>query len=143
MTDSEPLLRLPCVCASMRRATRAVTRLCDRELREVGLRSTQFTLLQALHLASTMTQGDLDSLLSLDSATLSRSLQPLVDAGWVKSERGEDRRERHLRLTASGERKFQDALPAWRRAQKQLTKTIGRDWERLERDLRQIAGSVT
>jgi DNA-binding MarR family transcriptional regulator len=127
----------------MRRATRAVTRLYDRELREVALRSTQFTLLQALHLAVTMTQGDLDSLLSLDSTTLSRSLQPLVDAGWVKSERGEDRRERHLRLTASGERKYQDALPAWRRAQNQLTKTIGRNWERLERDLRQIAGSVT
>jgi DNA-binding MarR family transcriptional regulator len=61
----------------------------------------------------------------------------------VKSERGEDRRERHLRLTSPGERKYQDALPAWRRAQNQLTKTIGRDWDRLERDLRQIAGSVT
>jgi DNA-binding MarR family transcriptional regulator len=90
-----------------------------------------------------VTQGDLDSLLSLDSTTLSRSLQPLVDAGWVKSERGDDRRQRHLRLTASGERKFQDALPAWRRAQNQLTRTIGRDWDRLERDLRLIAGSVT
>jgi DNA-binding MarR family transcriptional regulator len=115
----------------------------DRELREVALRSTQFTLLQALHLTGTVTQGDLDSLLSLDSTTLSRSLQPLVDAGWVKSERGDDRRQRHLRLTASGERKFQDALPAWRRAQNQLTRTIGRDWDRLERDLRLIAGSVT
>jgi len=126
----------------MRRATRAVTRLYDRQLREVDLRSTQFTLLQALHTAGTVTQGDLDSLLSLDSTTLSRSLQPLVEAGWVKSERGEDQRERHLRLTASGERKYQEALPAWRRAQYQLTKAIGRDWDRLERDLRQIAGSV-
>jgi DNA-binding MarR family transcriptional regulator len=143
MADPEALVQLPCVCASMRRATRAVTRLYDRELRAVALRSTQFTLLQALHLAGEMTQGDLDSLLSLDSTTLSRSLQPLVDAGWVKSERGKDRRERHLRLTASGESKYQDALPAWRRAQNQLTKMIGRDWDRLERDLRQIAGSIT
>ena len=127
----------------MRRATRAVTRLYDRELREVGLRSTQFTLLQALHLAGTITQGELGSLLSLDSTTLTRSLQPLVDEGWVKSERGEDRRERHLRLTASGEHKYQGALPAWRRAQNQLNKTIGRDWDRLERDLRQIAGAIT
>jgi DNA-binding MarR family transcriptional regulator len=126
----------------MRRATRAVTRLYDRELRETALRSTQFTLLQALHLAGTITQGDLDLLLTLDSTTLSRSLQPLVEAGWVKSERGDDRRERHLRLTASGERKFQEALPAWRRAQHKITKAIGRDWDRLERDLRQIAGSV-
>ena len=142
MPKFEPLVELPCICASMRRATRAVTRLYDRQLREVDLRSTQFTLLQALHTAGTVTQGDLDSLLSLDSTTLSRSLQPLVEAGWVKSERGEDQRERHLRLTASGERKYQEALPAWRRAQYQLTKAIGRDWDRLERDLRQIAGSV-
>jgi DNA-binding MarR family transcriptional regulator len=127
----------------MRRATRAVTRLYDRELSEVALRSTQFTLLQALHLAGTMTQGDLGSLLSLDSTTLTRSLQPLLDAGWVNSKRGEDRRERHLRLTASGERKYQDALPAWHRAQNHLKNIIGREWERLERDLRQITGSVT
>jgi DNA-binding MarR family transcriptional regulator len=139
----QSLPELPCVCTSLRRATRAVTRLYDRELREVSLRSTQFTLLQALHLVGTITQGDLGSLLSLDSTTLTRSLQPLVDAGWVNSERGEDRRERHLRLTASGERKFQDALPSWRRAQKQLQRTIGRDWDRLERELRQIAGAVT
>ena len=119
MAGSEPLVQLPCVCASMRRATRAATRMYDRELREDGLRSTQFTLLQALHLAGTITQGNL-----------------------VKSERGDDRRERHLRLSVSGERKFQDALPAWRRAQNQLTKTIGRDWNRLERDLRLIAASV-
>lgn len=146
MTGSEPaesLVQLPCVCTSMRRATRAVTRLYDRELREVLLRSTQFTLLQALHIAGTMTQGDLGSLLSLDTTTLTRSLQPLVDTGWVKSERGEDRRERHLRLTASGERKYQDALPAWRRAQNRLKRVIGQDWDRLERDLRQIVGSVT
>jgi DNA-binding MarR family transcriptional regulator len=142
MTGSEGLHQLPCVCASLRRATRAVTRLYDRELRAVALRSTQFTLLQALHLAGTMTQRDLDALLSLDSTTLSRTLQPLLKAGWVKSDRGEDRRERHLRLTASGERKYQEGLPSWRRAQSRLAKTIGRDWDRLERDLRQIAGSL-
>jgi DNA-binding MarR family transcriptional regulator len=127
----------------MRRATRAVTRLYDRELRETGLRSTQFTLLQALHLAGEITQGGLGSLLCLDSTTLTRSLRTLIDAGWVKSEPGEDRRERHLRLIAPGERKYQEAVPAWRRAQNQLKKTIGRDWDRLERDLRQITGSIT
>jgi DNA-binding MarR family transcriptional regulator len=142
MSGTESLPQLPCVCTSMRRATRAVTRLYDREFREVGLRSTQFTLLQALHIGGDLTQGLLGSALSLDSTTLTRSLQPLVEAGWVKSERGEDRRERYLRLTASGQRKYEDALPAWRRAQNQLKKTLGRDWDRLERDLRQIAGSV-
>lgn len=139
---SESLRELPCVCASIRRAARAVTRRYDRELRKGGLRSTQFALLQALDLAGTLTQRRLGSLLSADSTRLTRTLAPLIDAGWVKDERGEDRRERHLRLTHSGQRKYQEALPGWRRAQNQLKKIVGHDWERLERDLRRVAGSI-
>jgi DNA-binding MarR family transcriptional regulator len=143
MADPEPLVQLPCACASMRRATRAVTRLYDRELRETGLRSTQFTLLQALQIASKLTQGELGDLLSIDTTTLTRSLRPLLDAGWVKSERGKDRRERYLQLTTSGVRKYQDALSAWRRAQNRLKKSVGRNWDELEQDLRRITGTVT
>jgi DNA-binding MarR family transcriptional regulator len=143
MTDPQSLRELPCACASMRRATRAVTRLYDHELRGTDLRATQFTLLQAAHVAGKLTQGQLGSLLSLDSTTLTRSLQPLIDSGWVKSERGEDRRERYVRLTASGERKFQDALPAWHRAQNAFKRTIGKDWDRLEGSLRQIASALS
>jgi DNA-binding MarR family transcriptional regulator len=143
MPDSQSLRQLPCACASMRRAARAVTRLYDHELRETELRSTQFTLLQAAHLAGELTQGRLGSLLSLDSTTLTRSLQSLIDSGWVKSEPGEDRRERYLRLTASGERKFHDALSAWHRAQNAFKRTIGKDWDRLERDLRRIASTLS
>ncbi|HZD40950.1 MAG TPA: hypothetical protein VE131_09530 [Terriglobales bacterium] len=39
---------LPCACANLRRAARAVTRLYDQELRGTGLNVTQLTLLQAL-----------------------------------------------------------------------------------------------
>lgn len=143
MADPDSVLQLPCACTSMRRATRAVTRLYDRELRETGLRSTQFTLLQALEIAGELTQGDLASLLSLDSTTLTRSLRPLLDAGWVKSEPGEDRRERHFRLTASGLRKYQDGAPAWRRAQNHLKRAVGRGWDELEQSLRRVTAAVT
>ncbi len=142
MTDPEPVVPLPCVGTSLRRATRAVTRLYDRETRESGLRSTQFTLLQALEIAGEIKQGRLGSILSLDSTTLTRSLQALIEEGWVKETRGDDRRERYLQLTPSGRRKYQDAKPAWRRAQNRLIKAIGRSWEQLDADLRRITGSV-
>lgn len=142
MTDPEPVVPLPCLGTSLRRATRAVTRLYDRELRESGLRSTQFTLLQALEIAGEVTQGRLGSILSLDSTTLTRSLQALIEKGWVKETRGNDRRERYLQLTPSGRRKYQDTKPAWRRAQNRLIKAIGRSWEELDADLRRITGSV-
>lgn len=141
-TDPELVVPLPCAGTSLRRATRAVTRLYDRELREFGLRSTQFTLLQALEITGEVTQGRLGSILSLDSTTLTRSLQALIEDGWVKETRGDDRRERYLQLTPSGRRKYQEAKPAWRRAQNRLVKAIGRSWEEFDADLRRITGSV-
>jgi DNA-binding MarR family transcriptional regulator len=142
MPDPEAVFPLPCVGTSLRRATRAVTRLYDREIRESGLRSTQFTLLQALEIAGEVTQGRLGAILSLDSTTLTRSLQALIEQGWVKETRGDDRRERYLRLTPSGRRKYQEVKPAWRRAQDRLTKAMGRGWEELDADLRRITGSL-
>lgn len=142
MTTPEPIVPLPCVGTSLRRAARAATRLYDRELRETGLRSTQFSLLQALEIAGEVTQGRLGSILSLDSTTLTRSLQALIEEGWVKETRGDDRRERYLRLTPSGRRKYQEVKPGWQRAQNRLLKALGRSWEELDADLRRITGSV-
>ncbi len=113
----------------------------DAQLRSEGLRSTQFTLLQTLDLAGALTQGELGDLLCLDSTTLTRSLSPLIDAGWVARRRGSDRRERHLQLTASGHAKLQQATPAWRRAQKRLKKAFGRGWDEVEHGLRRVAGT--
>lgn len=138
MTDPEAVAQLPCVGSTLRRAARAATRLYDRELRDSGLRSTQFTLLQALDIAGDITQGGLGSILSIDSTTLTRSLQALIDEGWVKEKRGDDRRERYLALTPAGRRKLEDTLPAWRRAQSRLKKALGRSWEALDEDLRRI-----
>jgi hypothetical protein len=42
------IVPLPCLCANLRRAVRAVTQVYDWPLRPVGLRATQLTLLQAL-----------------------------------------------------------------------------------------------
>jgi len=123
---------LPCTCANLRRATRAVTRLYDDELRKTGLTSTQFTLLQALELAPQIRQGDLGALLSADSTTLTRTLAPLVRKGWIKSLEGEDRRERRMVLTEAGRKKLEGALPKWERAQRRLKARLGEAmWEQL------------
>ena len=42
---------LPCACANLRRAARAVTQMYEEELRETGLRATQLTLMQTLEIA--------------------------------------------------------------------------------------------
>ena len=126
-------MALPCACASLRRASRAVTQVYDQELRGSGLRVTQFTLLQALELSGNLTQGRLGELSSLDSTTLTRTLRPLLGRGWMRSLPGEDRRERHFQLTPAGRRQLQYARPGWERAQQRLQKALGvRDWQGLQ-----------
>jgi len=110
--------------------------LYDYELRNAGMRATQFTLLQALALAGRIPQGRLGDLLAMDSTTLTRTLRLLVGKGWVRSLPGEDRRERHFQLTPAGHRQFNQARPHWERAQQRLRKSLGDSrWEQAEASL--------
>jgi len=139
-TSKSSLPNLPCTCASLRRATRAVTQLYDKHLRPTGLRVTQFTLLQVLHIAGPLTQGRLGEVLALDSTTLSRTLQPLADTAWIRRRAGSDRREKLWELTAAGERKIEVAQPAWESAQRELRTRLGAEgWSALSAGLNEAA----
>src|SRR5690349_14252761 len=118
-------VRLPCASANLRRAARIVTQLYDEALRPAGMRSTQFTLLQALTLLPEASQKRLAELLGMDSTTLTRTLALLREQGWVASKEGEDRRELRLSLTASGMREYKRALPYWQSAQNRLKHRLG------------------
>ena len=118
---------LPCACANVRRAARAITQLYDEALRETGLRATQFTLLQALALKGELTQGQLGERLAIDSTTLTRTLGSLRVRGWIRSRPGKDRRERHWALAPAGARKLDHAKPRWETAQSRIRARLGGD----------------
>jgi DNA-binding MarR family transcriptional regulator len=122
----------PCLCNALRQASRAVSRLYDDELRGVGLRTTQYSLLRYLQRCGPVRQRDLGALTSHDETTLTRNLRPLLDAGWVAVAAGEDRREKHVRLTDAGAAKLREAQPAWERAQERLRSRLPKaDWSSL------------
>jgi DNA-binding MarR family transcriptional regulator len=122
----------PCLGNALREATRAVSRLYDEELRGVGLRTTQYSLLRRLSSAGEIRQRDLGALTSLDETTLTRNLRPLIDAGWVAIRPGEDRREKLVRLTDAGAAKLHEARPAWERAQERLRSRLPKEtWSSL------------
>ena len=125
---------LPCACANMRRAARAMTQLYDAALRPSRLRITQFTLLQVLErTGEPMTQGALGDLLALDTTTLSRTLRPLERAKWIRRVEGGDARERRIELATQGRRVLERATPAWERVQRRLRTRLGqRGWVALQ-----------
>ena len=116
---------LPCACANLRRASRAVTRLYNQALRGDGIEITQFTLLMALNLTGETSQGALGELLALDSTTLTRTLRLLKRRRWVQIRQGTDRRQRLMSLTATGREKLHDATPSWTKAQAALEDALG------------------
>lgn len=116
---------LPCTCANLRRAARAVTRLYNRELQREQIEITQFTLLMALDQVGEISQGKLGSSLALDSTTLTRTLQILKNHGWIQEKEAKDRRFRIIRLTRAGRSKLHRSLPHWKRVQKSMQKALG------------------
>ena len=117
----------PCLCNALRQASRVVSRLYDEELRGVGLRTTQYSLLRTLARAGQVRQGDLSGLTSLDETTLTRNLRPLVDAGWVAVRIGDDRREKLVTITKAGTAKLAEARSAWDRAQARMQALLPED----------------
>ena len=94
-----PPVNTPCLCNALRRAARTVSRLYDEELRTVGLRTTQYSLLSLLGRVGEVRQRELSGLTLLDETTLTRALRPLVESGWVAVRAGEDRREKLVMIT--------------------------------------------
>lgn len=146
---SETIPSLPCMCGSFRRAARVLTQMYEEALRPLGLRATQLTILQALERTGELSQGRLGRLLAMDSTTLTRTLAIMLREGWIAERRGEDRRERRLRLSKAGERLLGRALPVWEKTQARLRARLGtrpgtqsgdRAWEDLLRSTNQIAG---
>jgi DNA-binding MarR family transcriptional regulator len=119
-TDRHKPIASQCLCNALRRASRAVSRLYDEELRGVGLRATQYSLLRQISRSGEVRQRDLGGLTSLDETTLTRNLRPLIDSGWVAVGTGKDRREKRIMITGAGTAKLVEARRAWERAQMRM-----------------------
>ncbi|MGA8231564.1 MAG: MarR family transcriptional regulator [Candidatus Acidiferrales bacterium] len=128
------------MCGSFRRTARALTQFYDQALRPIGLRATQLTILQVLSRAGEVSQGQLGEMLAMDSTTLTRTLAIMRRHGWIAERRGEDQRERRLRLAKSGASKVNAAMVVWGEVQSRLRKQLGGPaWE----NLLQLTNQVT
>lgn len=128
------------MCGNFRRASRALTQLYDDALRPTGLRATQFTILQVLSRAGELSQGEIGQILAMDSTTLTRTLRIMSRERWIAERRGEDRRERRLRLAKAGRDQFNHAFPRWEKVQAQVERQLG---EKRWHDLHQLSNEVT
>ncbi len=121
-----------CTCFNLRKASRLVTHLFDEKLKPTGLLGTQFTILIAIASIGSGTISGLAEGLVMDRTTVTRNLKPLERDGLIQIERGQDQRERVVKLTQAGQDRLAQAFPLWQQAQAQIIEALGQqDWENL------------
>jgi DNA-binding MarR family transcriptional regulator len=126
---AQPALPRGCTCARLRRLTRRITAVYDRELAAVGLRVTQYSLLSTLRReagAAGMAVSVLAERMDMDRTTLTRNLKPLIDQGLAAlAADPQDARVRRALITEAGQAALAAAQPHWKRAQLEVNRTLG------------------
>lgn len=90
------------------------------------MRVTQYSVLSNLRGSGAVPLSQLAEMLDMDRTTLTRSLRPLIEAGWVETHPSPlDARVRLVALTSSGDENLRAARASWKRAQEEVNSTIG------------------
>ena len=114
-----------CINFNLKKAQRFLTKLYDSELKKVGIRSTQFSILGILCRRGTMTISKFSDFLTVERTTLTRNLRPLERDGLIKIQSGKDKRNKEITITNKGKNVFAKAFPLWQQAQKRIKDEIG------------------
>ena len=85
-----PKILSPCHCAVLRKASRHVSQVYDLAVAPAGLKTTQFSLLAAIHRngEESSTMGELAEVMVMDRSTLGHNLRPLKHNGLITIETG-------------------------------------------------------
>ena len=114
-----------CTNFKLRQLMRRVAQHYDDEVRQTGLKTTQYSLLShVLHLGP-IRPSDLAAAMTLDASTLTRNMKPLVAAGWLEVNEGRDGRSRTVTLTDAGRQKRTEVQLHWKVAQQRLNEALG------------------
>lgn len=114
-----------CTHLKLRRLLRSVARWYDEDLRDLGLKGTQYSLLSFVLKMSPVRPGELAAALGMDASTLTRNLRPLVAAGWVEQQAGDDARSRHVVVTPAGRALRERAKARWKHTQQRVNVALG------------------
>ena len=112
--DAQRAMAGGCACFQARRRARNLARRYDEALAEVGLTSSQFSLIAAIAAAGEISVQNLADIMDMDHSSTSRGVQALVRAGMLGIRQGRrDKRRTVLQLTEDGRVRFNAAAVTW------------------------------
>ena len=135
------LTSLPCVCTTLRKASRALSRVYDEALASSGLTVAQLAVLRAIGRGSNGGEplSRLAESLVMDRTSLYRALTPMVKSGWLLIQDGPKGRTKVVQLSKAGTRATADAAKSWDAAQGKVIGAFGVDrWAALQKAVTEL-----
>jgi len=116
-----------CIGARLRVINRVVTGVYDDAIRPFGMKISQVNILVVASQLEVATPSKIGSILRMDRSTISRNVERMKRKGWLKKAFSTDDNRSHLlKVTPKGKKTLNDILPAWRDAQKETIKILGK-----------------
>ena len=115
-----------CLGFTARLLSRVISGVYDDALAGVGLKVSQFSLLNAIANGEDPRPAELAKSLAMDESTLSRNVARMCARGWLRLEPGnDDRRSHQITVTEKGMALLGSGYPAWQKAQRQIIERLG------------------
>jgi DNA-binding MarR family transcriptional regulator len=116
-----------CSCTALRKASRRISQLYDAALAPSGLKTTQRAILAQVRRSGPTTVGQLAEALVMDPGALAHTLKPLERDRLVSIDIDpEDRRNRVVELTTTGQARLAESDKLWEKAQRGFETAFGR-----------------
>jgi DNA-binding MarR family transcriptional regulator len=117
-----------CLGFKARLLSRMITAAYDDALAGVGLKVSQFSVLNAIAYRADTRPAELAKFLEMDESTLSRNVARMCARGWLRLQPGDDDRRSHqITVTEKGMVLLRKSFPAWEQAQSQVARKLGPD----------------
>jgi DNA-binding MarR family transcriptional regulator len=117
-----------CICFSLKKAERLISRRYDEALAPFGLRNGQFSMLICISGANLINIQSIAHQLNMDRTTTTAALKPLEKRKLIKiTASKEDSRVKLVSITPLGISLLTKAIPAWQKIQDQMKADINLD----------------
>jgi len=116
-----------CVGGCVRKLNRMVSAIYDGALADAGLKTSQLSVLVSVANRKQARPAELIKHLQLDESTLSRNVERMCARGWLRLVQDADRRSHLIEVTDKGQALIRKCLPAWQKAQAEVSRRLGTD----------------
>jgi DNA-binding MarR family transcriptional regulator len=116
-----------CLGGCVRKLSRMVSAIYDGALANAGLKTSQFSVLVSVANRKQARPAQLTKHLQLDESTLSRNVERMCARGWLRLVQDADRRSHLIEVTDKGQALIRKCLPAWQKAQAEVSRRLGTD----------------